>query len=257
MSRGWIAQARLKLEDIADVTMDLGHTAYSTVRAHRVRFIAGGISVLLAVVGVVLLTSGSPKHRVPPPSPRAAASPSPSPSHRGTSKPVARVGQRSVGPSRAANIAAFMHISIPSINVVAGVMQLGLNPDHTVEVPPLSAVGEAGWYRYSPLPGDAGPSVILGHINSAQYGPGVFVRLSTMHTGDLITIVRADHRTAVFRADRIAEYPKSQFPSQAVYGHTDGAKIRLVTCGGKFDPSAGSYLDNIVVYGTLVSLRPT
>lgn len=118
------------------------------------------------------------------------------------------------------------------------------------------AACDAGWYRYSPLPGDLGPSVILGHINSAQYGPGVFVRLNTMHAGDLITIIRADHRTAVFRADQVAEYPKSRFPTNAIYGDTNGAKIRLITCGGKFNSASGSYLDNIVVYGSLVSLSP-
>lgn len=231
---------------------DFGHATAASVRAHRVRFIAAGVSVLLAIVGVVLLTGGSPKHRTPPSV--QAAPPSVTSTHR---QPVVRSGQRSVGPSRAVKSAAFMHISIPSIKVVADVIQLGLNPDRSIEVPPLSEVGEAGWYRYSPLPGNRGPSVILGHINSAQYGPGVFVRLSAMHTGDLITIIRADHKTAVFRADRVAEYPKSKFPTKAIYGNTDGAKIRLITCGGKFDSSAGSYLDNIVVYGSLVSLRPS
>ncbi|MDQ6850493.1 MAG: sortase [Actinomycetota bacterium] len=141
--------------------------------------------------------------------------------------------------------------------MTAGVMQLGINSDRTVQVPPLNKVGDAGWYKYSPLPGEVGPSIILGHINSAQYGPGVFVRLGEMRRGDLITIVRADHKTAVFRADQIAEYPKSRFPTRAVYGNTDGAKIRLITCGGKFNSSTRSYLDSIVVYGTLVSLLTT
>jgi hypothetical protein len=36
-----------------------------------------------------------------------------------------------------------------------------------------------------------------------------------------------------------------------VYGNTSNAQVRLITCGGAFDASARSYLDNIIVYATL------
>ncbi len=70
-------------------------------------------------------------------------------------------------------------------------------------------------------------------------------------------MLRADGMLATFRIDKVAEYPKSRFPTQAVYGNTADAAIRLITCGGQFDPSAGSYLDNIVAFGSLVSLAKT
>ncbi|MDQ6851711.1 MAG: class F sortase, partial [Actinomycetota bacterium] len=148
-----------------------------------------------------------------------------------------------------------IRICIPAIGVDAGVMQLGLNTDRTVQVPPLSQVSVAGWYKYSPAPGLLGPSVILGHVDSATAGRGVFFDLGRLHSGDKISMLRADGMIARYRVTRVAQIPKSSFPTAQVYGDTNAAEIRLITCGGQFDASAGSYLDNIIAFGSLVSLR--
>ena len=148
-----------------------------------------------------------------------------------------------------------VEIDIPALGVRADVSELGLNADNTVEVPPLSQVGEAGWYKYSPIPGQRGPSVILGHIDSAVYGRGVFYDLGALHRGASVTIVRADHMVATFVVTAVAEYPKSAFPTQAIYGNTSNAALRLITCGGRFDPAKRSYVDNIVAFASLASLR--
>jgi len=108
------------------------------------------------------------------------------------------------------------------------------------------------WYRYSPRPGQTGPSTIEGHIDSAANGPSVFFRLGALHPGDSIAITRSDHTIATFRVDKVAEYPKDAFPTAAVYGDTATAQLRLITCGGTFDSTAHSYNDNIVVYASLV-----
>jgi hypothetical protein len=57
----------------------------------------------------------------------------------------------------------------------------------------------------------------------------------------------------VFAVERVVAYPKAQFPTFAVYGNTDNAALRLITCGGIFDPNAHSYESNIVAYASLVS----
>lgn len=134
-------------------------------------------------------------------------------------------------------------------------MTLGLNADSTVQTPPLSRDSIAGWYKFSPTPGARGPAVVLGHIDSAAYGPGVFFNLGRLIPGDEVDVTRADGLVAVFRVDRVAEYPKTSFPSSLVYGSTDYAALRLVTCGGKFDSRSRSYLDNIVAYASLVAVH--
>ena len=48
----------------------------------------------------------------------------------------------------------------------------------------------------------------------------------------------------------VQTYLKAQFPTEAVYGPTPDAELRLITCGGAFDPATSHYLSNIVVYAT-------
>ena len=41
---------------------------------------------------------------------------------------------------------------------------------------------------------------------------------------------------------------KDEFPTDEVYGPTDDAELRLVTCGGTFDDELGHYDDNVIVF---------
>lgn len=139
-------------------------------------------------------------------------------------------------------------IRIPAIGVEAPIAPLGLNPDRSVEVP--TDFSHTGWYRHGPTPGEIGPAVILGHVDSYR-GPAVFYRLDQLHPGDTVRIARVGGSTATFRIDALRQYSKDAFPTDRVYGHTDHAALRLITCGGDFNPITRSYEDNIVVYAHL------
>jgi hypothetical protein len=143
-------------------------------------------------------------------------------------------------------------LDVPAIGVHTGLLTLGLNPDGTVEVPPLDSP-QPGWYDGSPTPGELGPAVILGHVDSARSGPAVFYDLAALLPGDTIDVTRADGSTVGFRVDSVAQYPKREFPTDAVYGDLDHPGLRLITCGGAFDRSARSYRDNVVVYASAIS----
>jgi LPXTG-site transpeptidase (sortase) family protein len=212
----------------------------------RVRVTALAVAVLLVVAGGVALVVGLRAQAAPPRPPAEAggsssAAASPTPTVQGPTLPAATP----------------VRIGIPAIGATSDLLQLGLNADGTVEVPPLSRDSEAGWYRGSPAPGEVGPSVILGHVDSAEYGPGVFFRLGALRQGDQISVDRTDATTAVFTVDRVASFPKDDFPTLEVYGNTDRAELRLITCGGDFDSNARSYLDNIVVFASLTGSHPT
>jgi LPXTG-site transpeptidase (sortase) family protein len=142
-------------------------------------------------------------------------------------------------------------LEVPAIGVSTDLLQLGQNADGTVQVPPLARDSKAGWYRYSPTPGELGPAVLLGHVDSAEYGAGVFFRLGALKPGDTLSVTRADDTVAAFRVTRVASFPKDRFPTLDVYGNTDDAELRLITCGGAFDSSTRSYENNIVVYAAL------
>lgn len=143
-------------------------------------------------------------------------------------------------------------LDIGIIGVTTGLMDLGLEADGTVSVPPGDADAPAGWYENSPTPGELGSSVILGHVNSTQTGVGVFYRLHELTDGDQVSVTRADGTIAVFQVYRVDTYDKASFPSAAVYGQADRAELRLITCGG-FDSSTGEFDQNVVAYAHLIS----
>jgi LPXTG-site transpeptidase (sortase) family protein len=151
-------------------------------------------------------------------------------------------------------VAPPVSISVPAIGVRSDLLTLGLNPDGTLEVPqPGPDYDKAAWFGDSPRPGDVGPAVIEGHVDSAANGPSVFYRLGDLVVGDRIDVTREDGTVAGFVVDEVRVVPKTDFPTFDVYSNTDGPALRLITCGGPFDSKARSYLDNIVVFASLVA----
>lgn len=144
-------------------------------------------------------------------------------------------------------------LAIPAIGVQTSILHLGLTPQGSLEVPaPGPDYNKAAWYRHSPTPGELGPSIINGHIDSAADGPSVFYKLGALRVNDKVRITRADGKVAVFEVDEVRRFHKKQFPTWLVYGDTTNAALRLITCGGPFDRDSGSYLDNIIVLASLV-----
>jgi len=221
----------------------------------RLRRFAAPLAVLLVIGGLVALVLGVRAQRHPPqPPPSAAIAQSVLPSATPSARTAPKHSSADRGPVLARSVP--VSIWIPDIDVRSDLLQLGLNPDHTVQVPPLSRNSQAGWYRYSPTPGQLGPSVILGHVDSAEYGPGIFFRLGALRPGNLVEVTRSDRTVGVFRIERVVSYPKDHFPTLEVYGNTDHAGLRLITCGGKFDFSTRNYQSNIVAYASLISSHP-
>lgn len=138
-------------------------------------------------------------------------------------------------------------LEIPAIGVSAPLISLGLDENQAMEVPTNFA--EAGWYRHSPTPGETGPSVIAGHVDS-QTGPAVFFRLTDLQAGDEVHVQRGDGTRTTFTVDRVEQHPKDAFPHDDVYGDTDGPELRLITCGGVFDRAQRAHRDNIIVYAS-------
>jgi sortase (surface protein transpeptidase) len=141
-----------------------------------------------------------------------------------------------------------VRVVIPSIGVDARVTRLGLNPDGTLEVP--ANFNDAGWWSGGTVPGERGPAVIVGHVDS-KAGPAVFYRLRELGRGDVAIVHGAGGSVAQFVVRSAEQVAKNNFPTDRVYGETPNAALRLITCGGAFDDSAGHYVDNLVIYARL------
>jgi hypothetical protein len=146
-------------------------------------------------------------------------------------------------------------VAIPAIGVNSKLLHLGVAADGMIAVPSLyTEADEAAWFKYSATPGQIGASVIEGHLDSYQ-GPAVFFRLGALRPGDTVNVRLADGVTAVFRVTGVRQYRKTNFPAEAIYGATDYAALRLITCGGTFDYATGHYLSSTVVFAILTSSR--
>ena len=139
-------------------------------------------------------------------------------------------------------------IRIPRIEVEAPVVPLGLREDGKIEVP--SGPDETGWWLGGPEPGEPGPAVILGHVDSTE-GPAVFFDVRYLKVGDEIHIDREDGSTLTYVVDTSERHPKDDFPTDEVYGPTEQPTLRLVTCGGEYDFDVRSYRDNVIVFASL------
>lgn len=144
-----------------------------------------------------------------------------------------------------AEVAEPVRVRIPAIGVDSALVRLGRAPDLSIEVP--ADYQTAGWFAGGPRPGEPGPAVLLGHVDS-KAGPGVFYGLVRLAAGADVLVDRADGSTVGFRVRSTLRVSKTAFPTDLVYAPTLEPALRLVTCGGSFDQAEGSYLDNVIVY---------
>lgn len=144
-----------------------------------------------------------------------------------------------------------VRVVIPAIGVDAPIVPVGLDAGGAMQTPEF---GSAGWYEPGPKPGEAGPAVVVAHVDAKANGPDVFFRLRELRPGDQVTI-RYPSQTRTFTVTVTEQAAKTALPTGKIWTETTNPVLRLITCGGAFDRRAGSYLDNIIVYAD--DLRPT
>jgi sortase (surface protein transpeptidase) len=240
-------------------------------RSHRLVTAAFGLVLVTGIVSVVIalnptadvpdraLSPSRPDSpyalvRLPPPPAQAASTP---PATSPATPPVA-TATAPVATASPNRVDSDNHtpttLSIPAIGVRSPVNPLGLNDDGSLEVPARGPLyDQAAWYTGSPIPGQAGPAVLLGHVDGRGGLPSVFFELAQLSLGDRVTVARADGSVAIFEVYLTKQYGKDEFPTAAVYGNTDGPELRLITCAGSWDTETGHYRDNTVVFARLLT----
>ncbi|WP_328868805.1 class F sortase [Streptomyces sp. NBC_00287] len=208
-----------------------------TARA-KSRFRAWVLVMTCVALTVLAMTVFSDDEPTPPPARSATASTPPAgqparhpaPKHLPRSKPV--------------------RLLIPKISVDAPFTELAIGRTGQLDPPPADNTNLVGWFAKGPTPGEAGTSVVAGHVDTAT-SPAVFADLADLKKGEVFRIKRADRRTATFVVDSVESFAKDDFPDQRVYADTPQAQIRLITCAGDYDRAAKDYTDNLVVFAHL------
>lgn len=221
-----------------------------------------GLRPLALLTGALLALAGC----APTAEPASAPAPAPSATPGGATTAVApgAPGAALVPPAAAvadpsaadplvlepSDVPAPTALGISSIGVATELLVLGLAADGTAAVPEDFA--RAGWFAPGGRPGARGPTVLMGHVDSAT-GPAVFADLHELRAGDTVEVTVADGTVALYVVTGTEQVAKSTFPTTAVFGATTQDVLRLITCSGGFDRDASSYLDNLVVSAVRVS----
>ncbi|AZS83589.1 class F sortase [Streptomyces griseoviridis] len=199
-----------------------------------------GVIALVLLTGLALIRNGSGEFEVGPPQPASAAA-------RDSRLPGALV--------KAAPLPYSVpdRVRIPSIQVDAPVMPVGLDADGWVGAPPPEDPNLAGWFTGAVSPGEKGTAVVVGHVDNRQ-GPAVFYGLGAMKQGNRVEVARKDGKTAVFEVYGVEVFEKNNFPGDRVYGSKGTPELRVITCGGGFSKQNG-YDGNVVAFARLVEVR--
>ncbi|MFF7074901.1 class F sortase [Streptomyces pseudovenezuelae] len=205
--------------------------------AHRPALSRAHLTILTLLTLVTLLTGCSsgpdPTVRVAPTAPTAPAAASGAPK---SERPAADAP------------AAPAEVAVPSVGITSSLMELGLNKDRTVQVPPAEEGMTAGWYTGGAVPGQIGAAVIIGH-NDTRFGKAVFHDLKKIKEGADITVTDKSGKALHFTVTATESVAKNAFPTEKVYGPTQERALRLITCDGDFD-AQGHPVDNLIVYAT-------
>jgi LPXTG-site transpeptidase (sortase) family protein len=145
-------------------------------------------------------------------------------------------------------IAEPARIVIPALKVDAKLVPVGLKASGEMEIP---SVGLVGWYTPGPIPGAAGPAVLVSHVSWAGK-KGAFYALKDLKAGDEVRVYESSGDYAVFQVDSLETILKTNLPTDRIWNKTEQSVIRLITCGGVYNSKTGHYLSNVIVYGHLV-----
>ena len=201
------------------------------------------LALAVAALGLVLIGVAVHAQESAPQAPRSVGSIDPPQSSASPSTPAGQGAPGPLGPSRP------VRIRIASIGVNTVVNPLGKNQDGSLAVPqPGPRLDQAAWYDGSPTPGQPGPAIIEGHVDSVQ-GPSVFFRLGALRPGQKVEVTRSDGLHLEFVVDAVRDFPKSSFPTSLVYGGKNLSRpsLRLITCSD-FDESTHHHVGNEVVF---------
>lgn len=147
-------------------------------------------------------------------------------------------------------------IEIPKLNAQAPIVDVGTTRNGELDVPINPKV--VGWWSPGVKPGaTVGTSIFAGHINYAGV-TGTFADIGKLAPGDMIEVYGkfgAARKLIEFEVTGVRTYHKTALPYKDIFDQKSVGRMALVTCGGPFDASTGSYLDNIVVFAVPTGSR--
>lgn len=178
-------------------------------------------------------SGGTDQISAPPATQDSAPSPTDAPPTPATASPAASATAGPV-PTRFPAAVAPSWIRITSGGVDGTLTPRGLAPDGKITPARHEILWFTGHGRVQP--GEVGTAVIAGHV-SWEGRPDVFANLSSVSTGDLVTVGYTDGTSRSFSVVSTAAVDKDELSrSETVWGaHPDRPRLAIITC----DPALG------------------
>jgi LPXTG-site transpeptidase (sortase) family protein len=140
-------------------------------------------------------------------------------------------------------------LRIPAIGVDSWIGAAGLRKDGSMNVP--DNLWTSSWLASGPRPGQPGNAVIAGHRGVGT--PALFSHLETVKAGDRIYVSDATGNQLIYEVTRVASMDLSTSTQVAVFGPASGQNLVLITCFGRYIPSARTYDHRLVVFSRPVA----
>lgn len=132
---------------------------------------------------------------------------------------------------------------IPSIDLEAPILPVGLQKDGKMEVP--KDVMKVGWYTNGAKPGQSGNVVFAAHVDN-YLGPGIFFNLKEVSINDEI-IISNQTKSISYKVIKVEKYPYQEGPLEEIFGFTSQERLHLITCTGTYNPFNGTHAERLVV----------
>ena len=160
----------------------------------------------------------------------------------------ARLDDDAVAPRAPAQVRAPATLQVPDLGVESPVVRTSMDASRSIIVP--EDVLLTGWFDGSRrLGARQGSTVIVGHRDSASQGSGALYAIEELSIGSRITVLGLDGTAYDFTVDSVEFVDKATLPREAprIFTRSGPYRLVLITCGGDFDASAGSYLSNVII----------
>lgn len=140
-------------------------------------------------------------------------------------------------------------IEIPSIQLFADIVNVGVTPTNVMEVP--EDTRKVGWYSLGIRPGETGGAILTAHYDTPTGKPAIFYNLNALNPGDIIYLKMENQEELLFQVQEVLSAPVKTFPTDLIYGKIDDKKLILITCDGVWNPIEKSYSKRLAVFATL------
>lgn len=141
-------------------------------------------------------------------------------------------------------------VVLPTEGVQAPIVRVGVDQTGAMVVP--TNARDIAWLDEGPLPGRTNNIVLAGHIDYNGVA-GSFGGLQQLRPGDTVA-VNMSGKLWAFQVQWSCLFDRNTPLAARIMGYTNTPSITLISCGGVWDPSAGTHDKRVAVRGTLIKV---